>query len=82
MRLKNEFLFTVKEEINKFFFFCLQGTVSVELYIWHEMPEIKPAFEDEKLKNIFQYFSTDPEEMGKELQLYAGELLNLGKLAF
>ena len=42
----------------------------------HEMPVIDPSFEDEKLKNIFQYFSTDPVEMEKELHLYAVELLN------
>ena len=41
----------------------------------HEMPVIDPSFEDEKLKNIFQYFSTDPVEMEKELHLYAAELL-------
>ncbi|HEY5463347.1 MAG TPA: flavin reductase family protein [Hanamia sp.] len=47
----------------------------------HEMPLIDPAFEDEKLKNIFQYFSTDPAEMEKELHLYAVELLNQNRVA-
>ncbi len=37
-------------------------------------------FEDEKLKNIFQYYSTDPDEMEKELHLYAATLLDEGKV--
>lgn len=47
----------------------------------HEIPVIDPVFEDEILKNIFQYFSTDPAEMEKELHLHATELLNEGKVA-
>ena len=47
----------------------------------HEKPVINPAFEDKRLKNIFQYFSTDPAEMEKELHLYASELLDEGKVA-
>jgi flavin reductase (DIM6/NTAB) family NADH-FMN oxidoreductase RutF len=46
----------------------------------HETPVINPAFEDKKLKNIFQYFSTDPVEMERELHLYASELLDEGKV--
>jgi hypothetical protein len=46
----------------------------------HELPFISPTFEDDKLKNIFQYYSMDPSEMEKELHLYAIELLNQGKL--
>ncbi len=46
-----------------------------------EIPMVNPGFEDEKLKNIFQYFSTDPEEMEKELHQYAKELLDEGKLS-
>lgn len=46
----------------------------------HETPVIDPAFEDDRLKNIFQYYSTDPEEMEKELHLYAKELLDAGKV--
>lgn len=45
-----------------------------------EMPFVDPAFEDDKLKNIFQYYSTDPEEMEKELHLYAKELLDTGRV--
>jgi flavin reductase (DIM6/NTAB) family NADH-FMN oxidoreductase RutF len=58
----------------------LTGNQLGQLANVHEMPEINPAFDDEKLKNIFQYFSTDPEEMEKELHLYAAELLNQGKV--
>ncbi len=46
----------------------------------HETPEINPAFEDNRLKNIFQYFSTDPVEMERELHTYASELLDEGKV--
>lgn len=46
----------------------------------HEMPVIEPSFEDEKLKNIFQYYSIDPNEMEIELHLYAKELLEAGKV--
>jgi flavin reductase (DIM6/NTAB) family NADH-FMN oxidoreductase RutF len=47
----------------------------------HELPVIDPSFEDEKLKNIFQYYSLDPEEMENELHLYAANLLNEGKVS-
>lgn len=47
----------------------------------HEIQVIDPAFEDEKLKNIFQYFSIDPVEMERELHLYAVELLDEGKVS-
>jgi flavin reductase (DIM6/NTAB) family NADH-FMN oxidoreductase RutF len=44
------------------------------------VPEIDPSFYDDKLKNIFQYYSINPEEMEKELHLYAKELLDSGKV--
>ena len=59
----------------------LTGNQLGQLANVHEMPLIDPTFEDEKLKNIFQYFSIDPVEMEKELHLYAAELLNKGKVA-
>ena len=46
----------------------------------HEMPSIDPAFYDDRLKNIIQYYSINPDEMGKELHSYAKELLNAGKV--
>lgn len=45
-----------------------------------ELPFVDPAFEDEKLKNIIQYYSTDPSEMEKELHNYSKELLDSGKV--
>jgi flavin reductase (DIM6/NTAB) family NADH-FMN oxidoreductase RutF len=47
----------------------------------HEMPVIDPSFDDEHLKNIFQYYSIDPPEMEKELHRYAAQLLKEGKVA-
>ncbi len=42
----------------------------------HEMPLVDPGFENERLKNIVQYFSLNPTEMEKELHIYAKELLD------
>lgn len=46
----------------------------------HEMPFIDPAFNDDRLKNIIQYYSINPDEMEKELHIYAKELLGAGKV--
>lgn len=46
----------------------------------HEMPFVDPAFSDDRLKNIIQYYSVSPEEMDKELHRYAKELLLAGKV--
>jgi flavin reductase (DIM6/NTAB) family NADH-FMN oxidoreductase RutF len=40
-----------------------------------EMPFVDPTFHDDTLKNIIQYFSINPDDMEKELQLYAKKLL-------
>jgi len=40
-----------------------------------ELPFIDPTFHDDRLKNIIQYFSLNPDDMESELQLYAKELL-------
>lgn len=47
----------------------------------HEMPFVDPSFNDERLKNIIQYYSLNPDDMEKELHLYAKELLEQGKVA-
>ena len=47
----------------------------------NEMPAIDPSFEDEKLKNIFLYYSIDPTEMESELHRYAKELLDAGNVS-
>jgi flavin reductase (DIM6/NTAB) family NADH-FMN oxidoreductase RutF len=44
------------------------------------LPDVDPNFEDEKLKNIFQYYSINPDEMESELHLYAADLLNNGQV--
>lgn len=46
----------------------------------HELPFVDATFNDDKLKNIIQYFSVNPEEMEKELHTYAKELLDEGKV--
>jgi flavin reductase (DIM6/NTAB) family NADH-FMN oxidoreductase RutF len=46
----------------------------------HEYPVVDNTFEDEKLKNIIQYFSLNIDEMDKELHKYAKELLDAGKV--
>jgi flavin reductase (DIM6/NTAB) family NADH-FMN oxidoreductase RutF len=46
----------------------------------NEMPFIDPAFYDDKLKNIIQYYSLDPDGMEKELHIYAKELLDENKV--
>jgi len=46
----------------------------------HEMPFVDPAFHDDRLKNIIQYYSINPDEMEKELHTYAKELLDAGQV--
>lgn len=46
----------------------------------HEYPTVDATFEDDRLKNIIQYFSINPEEMDRELHTYAKELLDAGKI--
>ncbi|MBU3713312.1 MAG: flavin reductase family protein [Ferruginibacter sp.] len=57
----------------------LNGNDLAQLANVHMMPEIDPSFHDDKLKNIIQYYSINPEEMEKELHTYAKELLQQGK---
>ena len=45
-----------------------------------EIPFVDPAFYDDRLKNIVQYYSINPDDMEKELHLYAKELLEAGKV--
>ena len=44
------------------------------------MPEVNPAFYDDSLKNIVLYYSLNPDEMERELHLYAKKLLGEGKV--
>lgn len=58
----------------------LTGNNLAQLANVHEMPFIDPTFDDDKLKNIIQYFSINPDDMDKELHSYAKELLDAGKV--
>lgn len=60
--------------------FILTGDNLVQLASIAESPFVDLAFYDDKLKNIFQHYPVNPEEMEKELHYYALELLNAGKL--
>jgi flavin reductase (DIM6/NTAB) family NADH-FMN oxidoreductase RutF len=44
----------------------------------HELPAIDPAFEDDTLKQIVQYFAINPADMEKELHAHAKHLLEKG----
>ncbi len=46
-----------------------------------EIPFVDACFEDDKLKNIIQYYSIDPAEMERELHYYAQELLEKDKVS-
>jgi flavin reductase (DIM6/NTAB) family NADH-FMN oxidoreductase RutF len=58
----------------------LSGNDLGQLANVHELPSVDPSFDDERLRQIFQYYSINPEEMEKELHLYAGKLLAEGKV--
>jgi flavin reductase (DIM6/NTAB) family NADH-FMN oxidoreductase RutF len=45
-----------------------------------QQPVVDPAFEDEHLKNIIQYYSITPDEMEKELHRHAQRLLENGRV--
>jgi flavin reductase (DIM6/NTAB) family NADH-FMN oxidoreductase RutF len=44
------------------------------------IPDIDPNFEDDTLKHIVIYYSLNPEEMERELHIYAASLLDAGKI--
>ena len=46
-----------------------------------ELPFIDPAFDDDHLKQIIQYYNLNPDEMEKELHLHAKNLLSDGKVS-
>ena len=58
----------------------LSGNNLGQLANVHEMPVIEPSFDDVHLKNIIQYYSINPDEMEKELHVYAKKLLQEGKV--
>lgn len=58
----------------------LTGNNLAQLANVHEYPLVNALFEDEKLKNIIQYFAISPGEMTTELHKYAKDLLDQGKI--
>ncbi len=58
----------------------LSGNHLGQLANVHELPVVDPAFDDDRLRQIFQYYSISPEEMEKELHTYAATLLEQGKV--
>ncbi len=58
----------------------LSGNNLGQLANVHEMPVVDPAYTDDTLKNIIQYYSINPDEMEQELHRYAKKLLDAGKV--
>ena len=58
----------------------LTGNNLAQLAHVKELPFIDPAFEDEQLKNIIQYYAVNPDEMETELHRYAKQLLDKNKV--
>lgn len=58
----------------------LSGNHLGQLANVHEQPVVDPSFDDERLKQIFQYYAVNPEEMEKELHRYAAALLDAGRV--
>jgi len=46
----------------------------------HDYPFIDPSFDDDYLRQIIQYYSLNPEEMEREVHIYAKSLLDKGKV--
>ncbi len=58
----------------------LTGNNLAQLANVKEIPQVDAAFFDEQLKNIFQYYSINPDEMETELHHYAKKLLDENKV--
>jgi len=56
----------------------LSGNELGQLANVQALPVIDPAFDDPHLKQIIQYYSTNPDEMEKEIHSYARKLLGKG----
>jgi hypothetical protein len=59
----------------------LTGNHLGQLANMHELPVVDPAFEDDHLKNIVQYFALNPADMEAEGHRYAARLLDAGNVA-
>lgn len=58
----------------------LSGNNLGQLANVQELPIIDASFDDDHLKQIIQYYNLNPDEMEKELHLYAKKLLDEGKV--
>ncbi len=58
----------------------LSGNNLGQLANLNTIPMVDPTFYNDTLKNIIQYYSINPDEMEKELHIYAAQLLNAGKV--
>ncbi|RYY65150.1 MAG: flavin reductase family protein, partial [Chitinophagaceae bacterium] len=58
----------------------LSGNHLGQLANVNEMPVVEPSFADDRLKNIIQYYSINPEDMDQELHTYAAKLLDDGNV--
>lgn len=58
----------------------LSGNDLGQLANVQELPVIDASFDNDHLKQIIQYYNLDPDEMEKELHLYAKKLLDGGKV--
>ena len=58
----------------------LSGNDLGQLANVQELPVIDASFDDDHLKQIIQYYNLNPDEMEKELHLYAKKLLHGGKV--
>jgi len=59
----------------------LTGNELGQLANVHVLPVIDPAYDDDRLRQIFQYYAVSPDEMEAELHSYARQLLQEGKIA-
>jgi len=59
--------------------YILSGNDTGRLANVQEMPFIDPAYDDDHLKQIIQYYNLNPDEMEKELHVYAKSLLEQSK---
>lgn len=58
----------------------LTGNELGQLANVHALPSVDPAFDDPRLREIFQYYAVNPDEMEAELHSYARQLLSQGKV--
>ncbi len=58
----------------------LTGNELGQLANVHALPPVDPAFDDHRLREIFQYYAVNPDEMEAELHSYARQLLEEGKV--